>query len=134
MTNGTDQVPIRQSKRAKARMMSAMRQMLVIVACAWLFTGQAWADGNRARLALAPNIVATASEGGQLRMLPIATPVNMERPGDRQKERLRRSKLLRTLGIAGVTGIAAVLGGVLAGPVYGTAAGGAVLIIYLILP
>ena len=115
-------------------MMNAMRHMFVIAACAWLFTGQAWADGNRARLALAPNIVAAASEGGQMRMLPIVTPVNAERPGDRQKERLRRSKLLRTLGIAGVTGIATVLGGVLAGPAYGTAAGGAVLIIYLMLP
>lgn len=114
--------------------MNSTRHMLVIATCAWFFIGQAWADGNRARLAFAPNIVAAASERGPLRMLPIAAPLNAERPGNRQKERLRRAKLLRTLGIAGVTSIAAVLGGVLAGPVYGTAAGSAVLIIYLILP
>ena len=57
-----------------------------------------------------------------------------ERPGDSQKERLRRMKLYRTLGIAAAVGSAAVMGGLLLGPAYGTAAGAAVLMVYLILP
>ena len=107
-----------------------MWHMLAVAICACLFSGEAQAWGDRARLTLEPNIIAAAGNGSQLRMRPVVAADISERPGDRQKERLRRSKLLRTLGI----GAAAVLGGVLAGPAYGAAAAGAVLIIYLILP
>ncbi len=111
-----------------------MWHMLAVAICACLFSGEAQAWGDRARLTLEPNIIAAAGNGSQLRMRPVVAADISERPGDRQKERLRRSKLMRTLGIATATGAAAVLGGVLAGPAYGAAAAGAVLIIYLILP
>ncbi len=108
--------------------------VLVIATCTGLYAGEARADGNRVRLSMAPNFSTAAGDMGGLRMISIAAPVIAERPGDSQKERLRRMKLYRTLGIAAATATAAVLGGVLAGPAYGTAAGAAVLIVYLILP
>lgn len=109
--------------------------MLAGTVCTGLLASEAWAGEDRVRLSLAPTFVATASNASELRMLPVATPASItERPGDSQKERLRRVKLYRTLGVAAAIGTAAVVGGLLIGPAYGTAAGASVLIIYLILP
>ena len=117
------------------RMTTLAWLMFVIAAGASLLASEARATEDRVRLSLAPKFVAAASTESGLRMITIVTPASVaERPGDRQKEQLRRMKLYRTLGLAATVGAAAVLGGVLAGPAYGTAAGAAVLITYLILP
>jgi hypothetical protein len=109
--------------------------MLAGAVCTGLLASEARAGEDRVLLSLAPTFVAAASDASELRMLPAATPVSItERPGDSQKERLRRVKLYRTLGVAAAIGAAAVVGGLLVGPAYGTAAGAAVLIVYLILP
>jgi len=109
--------------------------MLAGAVCTGFLASEARAGSDPVRLSLAPTFVATASNASELRMLPVATPASItERPGDSQKERLRRVKLYRTLSVAAAVGGAAVLGGLLVGPAYGTAAGAAVLIVYLILP
>ncbi len=116
--------------------MTTLAWLMLVLATSWgLLASEARADGDRARLSSASQLLARASPVGGLRMSPRVTPASLaERPGDRQKERLRRMKLYQTLGIAAAAAAAAVLGGVLAGPAYGTAAGAAVLITYLILP
>ncbi len=117
------------------RMTTLAWLMLVVATCASLLASEARANGDRARLSLAPKFVAAASNASGLRMIPVVTLASVaERPGDHQKERLRRKKLYGTLGIASTVAVAAVLGGVLAGPAYGTAAGMAILIVYIILP
>lgn len=119
------------------RMTALVWLALVVAACAGLYAGEARAGEDRARPSLAPNFIAAVNDGGDvgaLRMLPIAASVIEERAGDTQKERLRRMKLYRTLGITAAAATVAIVGGVLAGPTYGTAAGAAVLIIYLFIP
>lgn len=118
-----------------ARMTSLAWLALVAAVCTGLLASEARAGGDRVRLSLAPTFTATANTESGLRMTLLATSASFdERPGDSQKERLRRMKLYRTLGIAAAVGSAAVMGGLLLGPAYGTAAGAAVLMVYLILP
>jgi hypothetical protein len=121
-------------EKSMIRLTTLARLVVVAAACAGFFASEARADGDRARLSLAPKFVATASYTSGLRMVPIVSSAITERPGDSKKEQLRRMKHYRTLGIAAAVGTAAVLGGVIAGPAYGTAAGAAVLITYLVLP
>ena len=107
--------------------------ILVVAAFGAMLPSTAPADGNQMRPTLASNFVMVTNQDGGLRMIPAVTNAAItERPGDRQKERLRRMKMYQTLGVAGAVAVAAVVGGALAGPAYGTAAGAAVLISYLI--
>ncbi len=118
-----------------SRIMAKAWVMLVVVVFFGTLPSAARADGSQLRPTLAPNFIMATAGGGGLRMVPVAATAEItERPGDRQKERLRQMKLYQTLGVAGAVAVAAVVGGAVAGPAYGTAAGAAVLISYFILP